>query len=91
MGISDNIFVVYFSIESLFFFVFSGRSKWRSPGNSGLGVFKLKYFTHSVAVSWEFFYLSTTRLQSETWILSYYEPKRIILSVCENIKMCNLM
>ena len=25
------------------------------PGNSGLDVFKLNYFTHSVAVSWEFF------------------------------------
>ena len=25
------------------------------PWNSGLGVFKLNYFTHSVAVSWEFF------------------------------------
>ena len=24
------------------------------PWNSGLGVFKLNYFTHSVAVSWEF-------------------------------------
>ena len=48
-------FLLFISPLKVYFFLFSGRSEWRSPGNSGLGVFKLKYFTHSVAVSWEFF------------------------------------
>ena len=53
-----------------FFCLFQGRGNECSPGNSDLDVFFI-YFTHSVAVSWEFFICQqdhSLKTKVDTWL-----------------------
>ena len=52
----------------ILFCLFQGRGNECSPGNSDLDVFFI-YFTHSVAVSWEFFICQQDQSENESGYL----------------------